>query len=64
MISAIRKSGGDPRYTEYADAGHAIAHLAYEKPELLPWMFAQKRSESADVNQPCVPLGQPLYPSA
>ena len=43
MIAAIRNAGGDPRYTEYADAGHAIAHMAYETPELLPWMFAQQR---------------------
>jgi predicted peptidase len=43
MIAAIRKAGGDPRYTEYPNEGHAIAHLAYKDSTLLDWMFGQQR---------------------
>lgn len=43
MIEAIRAAGGNPRYTEYSNAGHGSWKPAYEEPELLPWLFAQKR---------------------
>lgn len=42
MIAAIRKTGGEPRYTEYADVGHNSWERAFQEPELLDWMFAQK----------------------
>ena len=43
MIAAIRKAGGEPRYTEYPNAGHSSWILAFQEPELLDWVFAQRR---------------------
>ena len=43
MIAAIRRAGGQPKYTEYADEGHMVWNRAFSEPELLPWVFAQKR---------------------
>jgi predicted peptidase len=42
MIAAIKRAGGTPRYTEYADGGHVIWDRVFAEPELLPWVFAQK----------------------
>ncbi len=44
MIEAIRSAGGNPKYTEYKGVGHAVWHQAFAEPELLGWVFAQKRS--------------------
>ncbi|MFC0512564.1 hypothetical protein ACFFGT_00065 [Mucilaginibacter angelicae] len=43
MISAIKKAGGHPRYTEYADRAHNIWDKVIETPGLWDWLFAQKR---------------------
>ncbi len=43
MIKAIRKAGGEPKYTEYADEGHAVWTKAFSEPDLLPWVFAESR---------------------
>jgi predicted peptidase len=44
MIAALKTAGGDPKYTEYAGVGHISAiDKAYTEPELLSWMFSQKR---------------------
>lgn len=45
MIEAIRQAGGNPKYTEYKGVGHSVWHQAFAEPELLNWIFAQKRSE-------------------
>ena len=44
MIEAMRQLGGKPRYTEYPEGGHDSWTPAYAEPELLPWLFAQKKS--------------------
>ncbi|HAI75288.1 MAG TPA: phospholipase [Microscillaceae bacterium] len=44
MIQAIRQAGGKPRYTEYADVKHDSWVNAYQEPELLEWLFSQKRN--------------------
>lgn len=44
MIAAIRNAGGNPRYNEYPDTNHDVWTKAFNEPELLPWVFAQKRS--------------------
>ena len=44
MIAAIRKAGGNPKYTEYPDQDHAVWEKAFNEPDLLPWVFAQKRA--------------------
>ena len=43
MIAAIRKAGGDPKYTEYKGAGHEIWERVFKEPELLPWVFSQRK---------------------
>jgi predicted peptidase len=43
MIAAIKKAGGNPRYTEYPEEGHIIAYLVYDTEGLWDWLFVQKR---------------------
>jgi len=43
MIEAIKKAGGNPRYTEFPGAGHNIWEQVIKTPDLLDWLFAQKR---------------------
>jgi predicted peptidase len=45
MIAALRKAGGHPKYTEYPGVGHDSYRNAFEEPDLLPWLFAQKRND-------------------
>jgi predicted peptidase len=42
-IAARRKAGGQPLYTEYAGVGHNVWEWAYTEPELVKWMFAQRK---------------------
>ena len=44
MIEAIKKAGGHPRYTEFADAYHDIWKRVEHTPGLIDWLFAQKRN--------------------
>jgi len=44
-IAARRKAGGHPLYTEYAGVDHdGATKLAFTEPELVKWVFAQRRS--------------------
>jgi predicted peptidase len=43
MIAALTKAGAKPRYTEYKGEGHQIWVKVVKEPELLSWMFSQKR---------------------
>ena len=43
MIAALKKAGGNPKYTEYPDEGHGSWGPAYRDPELFKWLFAQKK---------------------
>lgn len=46
MIEAIRRAGGDPKYTELEGVGHDSWTPAYREREgVIPWMFAQARHE-------------------
>jgi predicted peptidase len=42
-IAARRKAGGHPLYTEYAGVDHNVWEWAYTEPELVKWLFAQRR---------------------
>lgn len=47
MIDALRRAGGTPIYWEYLNATHAdTAERAYCEPQLLEWLFAQRRTAS------------------
>ncbi|MFN0278061.1 MAG: prolyl oligopeptidase family serine peptidase [Pyrinomonadaceae bacterium] len=53
MIEAIKLAGGKPKYTEYKGIGHTVWHQVFAEPELVTWVFAQKRNiknESAKKN--------------
>ena len=43
MIAAVTKAGGHPKYTEYPGVGHNSYVKAFQDPELIPWLFDQKR---------------------
>jgi len=44
MIEAMRAAGGAPRYTEMKAYGHLISCWVIRKPELLRWLFSQRRA--------------------
>jgi predicted peptidase len=43
MVDAIKKAGGNPRYTELAWIGHNSWDAAYASDDLYAWLFAQKK---------------------
>lgn len=43
MVTALKKAGGAPRYTEYPQAAHSIWEEVVKTPGLLDWLFAQKQ---------------------
>ena len=43
LIQAIKAAGGEPKYTEYPDVGHFAWPPAFKDPEMLKWLFSQKR---------------------
>jgi predicted peptidase len=43
MIDAIKKAGGNPRYTEYKGVGHEIWERVFKEPGLAEWLFAQRK---------------------
>jgi predicted peptidase len=45
MIAALKKAGGDPRYTEYRRTGHEIWERVFKERQLAEWLFAQRRPE-------------------
>jgi predicted peptidase len=42
-ITARRKAGGTPLYTEYAGVDHNVWEWAFTEPELVKWLFSQRR---------------------
>jgi predicted peptidase len=42
MIAAVKRAGGNPRYTEYKGVGHEIWESVFKEPELEEWLFAQR----------------------
>jgi predicted peptidase len=43
MVKALEAAGGHPKYTEYPDVGHDSWVPAYKDPEMMKWLFAQKK---------------------
>lgn len=43
MIEAIKKTGGKPKYTEYPGVGHDSWTRTYRNPEVIDWLFEQKK---------------------
>ena len=44
MINAIKKKGGQPKYTEYKNVGHGSWIKAYKEENLLNWLFEKKKN--------------------
>jgi predicted peptidase len=42
-VAARRKAGGRPLYTEYAGVDHNVWEWAFTEPELVKWIFTQRR---------------------
>lgn len=60
MIEAITAAGGHPLLSEYPYISHDSWTLAYSEPELLPWLFAQKRGQAeVPFAQVAPPFAQP-----
>lgn len=43
MVKAIESAGGKVKYTEYPGVNHNSWDNAFAEPELLPWLFSQKK---------------------
>ena len=43
LVEILGKVGANVRYTEYEGVGHGAWELAYEEPELIPWILSQRR---------------------
>jgi predicted peptidase len=43
MVEAMKKAGGEPRFTEFPYVGHNSWDPAYATPELYPWLLKQVR---------------------
>jgi hypothetical protein len=46
MVKDLKKSGAQPRYSEYHNAGHDVWLKAFAEPDLVPWLAAEKRGAS------------------
>jgi predicted peptidase len=44
MIEAIKRAGGQPRYTEYQGLGHNVWERAFAEAGFLSWLFSQRRN--------------------
>jgi predicted peptidase len=46
IVAALKKAGGNPIYSECAGVNHASWKNALAEPDLLKWLFNQKRAQS------------------
>jgi predicted peptidase len=44
MVEAVRQAQGKIKYTEYKGVGHYVWEQAFREPELLVWLFSQKKA--------------------
>jgi predicted peptidase len=45
MIAALKKAGGEPKYSEYPNTGHNSWSPAFDEKDFWSWIFAQKRKK-------------------
>lgn len=43
MVAALKETGGNVRYTEYPDTGHDSWTQTFRNPEVLTWLFSQRK---------------------
>jgi amino acid adenylation domain-containing protein len=44
LVEILRSVKANIRYTEYEGVGHGAWELAYEEPDLIPWLLSQRRT--------------------
>ena len=44
MVKALKTAGANPRFTVYPDADHDSWTPAFAEPDLLPWLFSNRRN--------------------
>jgi dipeptidyl aminopeptidase/acylaminoacyl peptidase len=44
MVDALKKHGGNVKFTVYPEAGHDAWTETYDNPALYEWLLQQKRS--------------------
>ncbi|HKZ36739.1 MAG TPA: hypothetical protein VJ184_03745 [Chryseolinea sp.] len=49
MIDGMKREGGNPKYTEFPDAGHNIWGQVVTTPGLMDWLFAQTQETAEPV---------------
>jgi predicted peptidase len=42
-VELLRAAGGDPKYTEVAGWGHNVWEKAFRDPDVVPWLFSNRR---------------------
>lgn len=47
MVDALKRAGGDPKFTRYPEANHDSWTVTYNNPELYAWFLEHKRAESS-----------------
>jgi predicted peptidase len=45
MVTAIKANRGNPKFTLYPEANHNSWDSTFAEPELLPWLFSNKKSK-------------------
>lgn len=48
MVDALKKQGGEPKFTIYREAGHDSWTETYNNPEFYQWLLAQQRTQPDD----------------
>jgi predicted peptidase len=43
LVQVLEAAGATPKYTEYPEGGHDVWNTAIRDPEVLPWLFSQKK---------------------
>ncbi len=60
MIDAIKAAGGNPFFSEYPYIAHDSWTTAFQEPQFLPWLFAQRRGQpTVAFEKVAGPLAQP-----
>jgi lysophospholipase L1-like esterase/poly(3-hydroxybutyrate) depolymerase len=59
MVAALRGASGHVYYSEYPGVPHDSWTAAYDEPELLPWLFAQRRGQFIAFEKAARPFAQP-----
>ncbi len=51
IVEALRRQGQQVRYTEYEGLAHAIWYPTYYNPEVMHWLFTQRKKKSQSPSQ-------------